>query len=543
MSLRGSFRLGRISKFKHVFGNPFKKDRCFEAVRITKNAWDSNFCAVNPKFLAVVLESSGGGAFLVLKHDEVGRVSINAPKVAGHRGGVLDIKWNPFDDNIIASASEDCTVKVWYIPDDGLAEDLVDYIGDLRGHERKVGIIEWHPTANGILASAGFDHLVIVWDVEREAAVTILKGHSDTIYSLSWNWNGSYIATSCKDKKIRVIDPREGRLIASGSAHKGPKGMQVVFLGNTNKLFTTGFSQCNERQVAIWDLKSLKKPLAIESVDSSSGMLLPYYDPDTRMLYVAGKGDGNIRYYEILDDPREAKGVIKEDGPYFSFLNEYRSSSPQRGLGVMPKRGVDVSTCEILRFYKLHNNGYIEPIQMTVPRRQTGVIQADLYPTTAASVPALSADEWLDGCDANPVMMNLLEGYDLPPSQLNHDKPEEKSESRNHVSPPKHMKQPPKPVAQEEKVQVVRAKAVNSAPNHDVIQVSAQEVRNAKNELTNNPKEFESWDIHNLQLAFMDQQTEINFLKEKLKDREAQIWHLEKENRLLKDKLQAAKRH
>ena len=38
----------------------------------------------------------------------------------------------------------------------------------------------------------------------------------------------------------------------------------------------------------------------------------------------------------------------------------------------------------------------------------------------------------------------------------------------------KHMKQPPQPVPQEERVQVVQAKAVNSAPNHDVIQVSAQ---------------------------------------------------------------------
>ena len=58
-----------------------------------------------------------------------------------------------------------------------------------------------------------------------------------------------------------------------------------------------------------------------------------------------------------------------KDGVYFRFLNEYRSSSPQRGLGVLPKRGVDVSVCEVLRFFKLHNNGYIEPIQMTVPRR------------------------------------------------------------------------------------------------------------------------------------------------------------------------------
>ena len=47
---------------------------------------------------------------------------------------------------------------------------------------------------------------------------------------------------------------------------------------------------------------------------------------------------------------------------------------------------------------------------------------------------------------------------------------------------------------------MIQAKAVNSAPNHDVIQVTAQEVRNAKNEVTDNPKEFESWNIHNVSI-------------------------------------------
>ena len=150
---------------------------------------------------------------IYLQH-QVGRVPANYPRVTGHRGAVLDLQWNPFDDNVIASSSEDCTIKIWYIPDGGISEDLVDYVGDLRGHERKVGIIRWHPSASGILASAGFDHVVIVWDVEREAAVTILKGHSDVIYSLSFNYNGSLVATTCKDKKLRVIDPREGRLVA-----------------------------------------------------------------------------------------------------------------------------------------------------------------------------------------------------------------------------------------------------------------------------------------------------------------------------------------
>ena len=37
----------------------------FDGVRVTRNAWDSNFCSVNPKFLAIVEEAQGGGSFIV----------------------------------------------------------------------------------------------------------------------------------------------------------------------------------------------------------------------------------------------------------------------------------------------------------------------------------------------------------------------------------------------------------------------------------------------------------------------------------------------
>lgn len=39
----------------------------------------------------------------------------STPTVCGHAAPVLDIQWCPHDDNVIASASEDCTVKV-YVP-------------------------------------------------------------------------------------------------------------------------------------------------------------------------------------------------------------------------------------------------------------------------------------------------------------------------------------------------------------------------------------------------------------------------------------------
>lgn len=47
---------------------------------------------------------------------QTGRVDFLANRVIGHSGPVLDIKWNPFNDNIVASCSEDCTVSLFVQP-------------------------------------------------------------------------------------------------------------------------------------------------------------------------------------------------------------------------------------------------------------------------------------------------------------------------------------------------------------------------------------------------------------------------------------------
>ncbi|XP_063216669.1 coronin-2B-like [Bacillus rossius redtenbacheri] len=396
------FRGVRSSKFRHVYGSPAKREGCYENIKITKNAHDSHFCSVNPKFVAVVTEVAGGGTFLVLPISSTGRLDFNASRVTGHRGPVLDIKWNPFNDNIIASCSDDCTVKVWHIPDGGLAAHLDDWLIDLHGHKRRVGYIEWHPTAENVLVSAGFDHLMIVWDVGSGDAINVIDCHPDVIYSMSFNRDGSLIATTCKDKRLRVIEPRRGIVLSEGVCHAGTKACKVVFLGNSGRLLTTGFSRYSDRQYAVWSQSDLSAPLCVESIDSSSGVMFPYYDHDTRIVFLAGKGDGNIRYYEVADQ-----------APWMHYLNQFLSGSPQRGLGFIPKRGCDVSLCEIFRFYKLHaTKGLCEPIAMIVPRK-SDQFQDDLYPDTAAPVPALTAKEWISGKNCNPILMSMKTGVTI----------------------------------------------------------------------------------------------------------------------------------
>lgn len=76
----------------------------------------------------------------------------------------------------------------------------------------------------------------------------------------------------------------------------------------------------------------------------------------------------------------------------------------------MPKRGLKTSQCEIFRFYKLYaTKGLCEPISMIVPRKSDH-FHDDLYPDTAAAKPALSAQEWVKGSNAMPVLMTMKTG-------------------------------------------------------------------------------------------------------------------------------------
>lgn len=146
---------------------------------------------------------------------------------------------------------------------------------------------------------------------------------------------------------------------------------------------------------------NFEEPVALQEMDTSNGVLLPFYDPDSSIVYLCGKGDSSIRYFEITEEP-----------PFVHYLNTFSSKEPQRGMGFMPKRGLDVSKCEIARFYKLHERK-CEPIVMTVPRK-SDLFQDDLYPDTPGPEPALEADEWLSGQDAEPVLISLKDGY-VPP--------------------------------------------------------------------------------------------------------------------------------
>lgn len=57
--------------------------------------------------------------------------------------------------------------------------------------------------------------MIIIWNVGTgEVLLSLDDMHPDIIHSVCWNSNGSLLATTCKDKTLRIVDPRKGQVVA-----------------------------------------------------------------------------------------------------------------------------------------------------------------------------------------------------------------------------------------------------------------------------------------------------------------------------------------
>lgn len=158
---------------------------------------------------------------------------------------------------------------------------------ELVGHQRRCGFLLWHPTAENVLLSAGTDFKILIWNVGQASIMTSIE-LPDLIFHCSFNWDGSKLVTTSKDKKIRVFDPRTGDQLQEGSGHEGAKPQKAIYLRN-GKIFTTGFSKMSERQYSLRSEDNLDEPIVLEVVDTSNGVLFPFYDADTNLLYLCAK--------------------------------------------------------------------------------------------------------------------------------------------------------------------------------------------------------------------------------------------------------------
>ncbi|XP_030567471.1 coronin-7 isoform X3 [Drosophila novamexicana] len=384
----------KASKYKNAAPIVPKAEACVREISVGSYQTYGNNIAASAAFMAFNWEHSGSSV-AVLPLDDCGRKSKTMPLLHGHTDTVTDLKFSPFHDGLLATASQDCLVKIWHIPEKGLEQSLSDPEAVFSHKQRRVETIGFHPTADGLMYSTAAG-CVALFDIAAQKEIFSNNEHPEVIQSASWREDGTVLATSCKDKCVRIFDPR-----AAGSpiqmlaeSHQSITDSRVVWLGNQTRILTTGFDAARLRQVIIRDIRNFNVPVKTLELDCSTGILMPLFDADTNMLFLAGKGDTTINYLEITDkDPYLIEGLR-------------HTGEQTKGACLVPKRALKVMEAEVNRVLQLTSNMVI-PIMYQVPRKTYRDFHADLYPETTGYRTDLVASEWLNGTNQAVPKMSL----------------------------------------------------------------------------------------------------------------------------------------
>ncbi|POI19970.1 hypothetical protein CIB84_016284, partial [Bambusicola thoracicus] len=122
-------------------------------------------------------------------------------------------------------------------------------------------------------------------------------------------------------------------------------------------LLVSGFDSRSERRILLYHAQALPNgPLCVLGLDVAPSTLLPFYDEDTSVVFLTGKGDTRVFLYEVTPEP-----------PYFLECNSFTSSDPHKGFVFLRKTACDVREVEFARALRLGQSS-LEPVAFRAPR-------------------------------------------------------------------------------------------------------------------------------------------------------------------------------
>ncbi|CAH1390008.1 unnamed protein product [Nezara viridula] len=374
----------KASKFKNAAPIVPKPEACVRDICVGSYQTYGNNIAASAAFMAFNVDHNGS-SLGVLPIDDCGRKSKSMPLLHAHSDTVTDMDFSNFHDGLLATGSQDCMVKIWHIPEKGLEESLCNPEITFSHRQRRVECVKWHPTVDCLLTTASYTTLTL-WDVTNEKELYSMNGDYGLVQSISWKSDGTHLAFHTKEKTVCILDPRADKITYSADSHQSIKDSRVVWLGDTNRILTTGFDSARQREVYIRDIRNFKTPEKTLVLDSSTGILIPLFDPDTCMLFLAGKGDTTISYLEVTErEPYLVEGIR-------------HTGEQTKGACLVPKRALNVMQAEVNRLLQLTSSSII-PIMYQVPRKSYRDFHSELFPSTAGSESKVNPTQWMQGSD------------------------------------------------------------------------------------------------------------------------------------------------
>uniref|UniRef100_A0A8C5BLJ1 Transducin beta like 3 n=1 Tax=Gadus morhua TaxID=8049 RepID=A0A8C5BLJ1_GADMO len=237
---------------------------------------------------------------------------------SSHANSVGCITFSRMKESFLVSGSQDCTVKVWDLPD-----NITTTTGDLVGlsarvtekaHDKDINSVAVSPN-DKLLASGSQDRMAKLWSLGAPGApgapgagpalLGVFRGHKRGVWAVCFSPVDQVLASSSADGTAKLWSLQDYSCLKTFEGHDASV-LKIVFVSRGTQLLTSG----SDGLVKLWTIKTNE---CVKTLDAHQDKVWGLHASRQDHKMVTGSADSTITIWDDVTEVEQAEEQAKQE--------------------------------------------------------------------------------------------------------------------------------------------------------------------------------------------------------------------------------------
>ncbi|XP_066497692.1 transducin beta-like protein 3 [Hoplias malabaricus] len=226
----------------------------------------------------------------------------------GHSNAVGSVSCSRLKKAFLVSGSQDCTIKIWdlpdVLPDEG--EEPVQLTASIteKAHDKDVNSVAVSPN-DKLLASGSQDRTAKLWSLPDMKLLGVFRGHRRGIWCVQFSPVDQVLATSSADGSIKLWGLHDFSCLKTFEGHDASV-LKIIFVSRGTQLVSGG----SDGLVKLWTIKTNE---CVKTFDAHQDKVWALHGSSKDDLMVTGSADSNIAIWKDVTEEELAEVQAKQE--------------------------------------------------------------------------------------------------------------------------------------------------------------------------------------------------------------------------------------
>ncbi|XP_061329291.1 transducin beta-like protein 3 [Pezoporus flaviventris] len=231
----------------------------------------------------------------------------------GHAHGVGAVACSRLKERFIVTSSQDCTIKIWNIPEHLTSKAKAALIScpetlhakvTERGHNKDINSVTVSPN-DKLIATGSQDRLAKLWSCSDCSLLGVFTGHKRGIWCVQFSPVDQVLATSSADGTLKLWGIRDFSCLKTFEGHDASV-LKIIFVSRGTQLLSSG----SDGLLKLWTIKTNE---CVKTLDGHENKIWGLHSNKQDDMVVTGSTDSCITLWKDVTEIEEKEAQAKEE--------------------------------------------------------------------------------------------------------------------------------------------------------------------------------------------------------------------------------------